>query len=222
MPVLVVNRDTGAISLKNETGGGIQLKGYSITSAAGSLNPASWTSIDADNTFDPNGTWTAQSSTSFNLTESNTGGTLDGGTLAGNTSRSVGTPWRKSPFEDVAFNFTLGDNSTRCGHVQYIGSAALRSDLNGDGNVNVADWALFVPNSYTSLAGLSAVEAYFKGDLDGDLDNDYQDFQLFKSDFIATNGLVRFQRICSQCSGTQLHSCFSTAASAMVVGIRRK
>ena len=67
----------------NASGSDIQLKGYSVTSAAGALNSATWTSIDAGNMFDNNGTWTAQSATSMNLTESVTGGTLDGGTLAG-------------------------------------------------------------------------------------------------------------------------------------------
>lgn len=192
LPVLVVDRDTGEISIANQSGGGIQLKGYSISSEAGSLDPAAWTSIDAGNVFDNNGTWTAQSSTAFNLAESVTGGTLDGGTLAGNSSRVIGLPWLETPFEDLTFSFTLGDNSVGTGMVQYIGSAHTRSDLNGDGVVNEADWALFVPNSFTSLAGDSAVAAYLKGDLDGDLDNDFNDFRIFKADFIAANGLEAF------------------------------
>ncbi len=81
LPELIVNRDTGAVSISNPSSGNVQVKGYSITSAAGSLNPMTWTSIDATNTFDPNGTWTAQSSTATNLSESVTGGTLDGGRL---------------------------------------------------------------------------------------------------------------------------------------------
>jgi hypothetical protein len=95
-PTLVVDRTTGAISVANQTTLPLQLKGYSILSTAGSLNPATWTSIDADNTFDPNGTWTAQSSTSTNLEESVTGGTLDGGSLAAAGIRSIGTPWRSN------------------------------------------------------------------------------------------------------------------------------
>jgi hypothetical protein len=195
LPTLTVNRDTGAISLSNPTPGNVQIKGYSITSAAGSLNPATWTSIDADNTFDPNGTWTSQSSTATNLAESVTGGTLDGGTLASAASRSVGTPWIKTPFQDLVFGFTLGDNSTGFGLVQYTGTALARSDLNGDGAVNVADWSLFLPNSFTTFASDTAVAAYRKGDLDGDLDSDFADFQLFKTDFIAVNGAAAFAEL---------------------------
>jgi hypothetical protein len=186
--VLVVNRDTGAVSLANQTAGNVQIKGYSVTSSAGALNPATWTSIDAGNGFDPDGTWTAQSSTSTNLAESVTGGTLDGGSLAPASSRGIGTPWRKSPYEDLAFNFTLGDNTLGSGIVQYTGTAAKRSDLNGDGQVTLADWNLFLPNSFTTFLGDTTVAAYLKGDLDGDKDNDYADFKLFKADFILANG----------------------------------
>jgi len=192
LPVLVVNRDTGAISLANQSAGNIQLKGYSISSAAGSLNPAAWTSIDADNTFDPNGTWTPQSSTSLQIAESVTGGTLDGGSLAAASSRGIGTPWIKTPFQDLTFGFTLGDNSTATGQIQYTGAAALRSDFNGDGAINVADWGLFLPNSFTTFAADTAVAAYRKGDLDGDKDNDYADFKLFKIDYVAANGTAAF------------------------------
>jgi hypothetical protein len=190
-----VNRDTGAISIKNETLGNIVLKGYTIGSAGGALDPLSWSSIDTGNLFDNNGTWTTQSLTTLSIAESVTGGTTDGGTINGNASWSIGTPWQETPIEDLTFSFTLGDNSTGTGLVQYIGSEVDRSDLNGDGSINAADWTTFVQNSYTNLSSQTAVGAYLKGDLDGDLDNDYQDFQLFKSDYIAANGLSGFNAL---------------------------
>jgi hypothetical protein len=195
---LTVNRDTGAITLTNPSNSSVQLKGYTITSAAGSLDPITWTSIDADNTFDPNGTWTSQSSTSTNLAESVTGGTLDGGALGPAASRGIGTPWIKAPFEDLVFGFTLGDNSTGFGIVNYTGNGGAvfgRSDLNGDGTVNVADWSLFLPNAFTTFTSDTTVAAYRKGDLDGDKDSDFTDFQLFKADFIAINGAAAFAEL---------------------------
>jgi hypothetical protein len=196
--VLLVNRDTGTVSLSSQANRGTQIKAYSVTSAAGALNPTTWTSIDADNSFDPDGTWTAQSSTSTNLAESVTGGTLDGGTLPQNSPRPIGTPWIKSPFEDLVFSFTTSDNVTQNGLVQYTGHGGARfdrSDLNGDGSVNVADWSLFIPNSFTTFATDTRVAAYLKGDLDGDKDNDYADFELFKTDFIAVNGAAAFAQL---------------------------
>jgi hypothetical protein len=195
LPTLVVNRDTGAVQLSNASGSGIQIKGYSVTSAAGSLNPATWTSIDAGNVFDPNGTWTAQSATSLNLTESVTGETLDGGTLAAESSFNIGTPWFQTPFEDLEFSFTLGDNTTGFGSVEYVGNGGAplaRSDLNGDGQIDETDWGLFLPNTYTDLSGETTVGAYLNGDLDGDLDNDYADFIVFKSDYVAAHGAAAF------------------------------
>ncbi|WP_428305734.1 LamG domain-containing protein [Lacipirellula sp.] len=192
VPVLTVNRSTGVISLSNQSGGGINVTGYSIGSVGGGLNPATWTSIDAGNTFDPNGTWTSSSSTNLSIAESVTGGTLDGGTIAGNGSASIGAAWKKTPIEDLTFTYTMNGGATGAGQIVYTGTAAKRSDLNGDGLVNAADWAVFVPNSSTAFAADPAVTAYLKGDLDGDKDNDYADFKLFKADFIAANGEAAF------------------------------
>jgi hypothetical protein len=223
-PVLVINRDTGAISVTNQSGSAIQLKGYSISSAGGSFNPATWTSIDAGNAFDPNGTWTAQSSTATNLAESVTSGTLDGGTLttppSAGSSRGIGTPWLKTPIEDVTFSFTLDGGTTGNGLVQYTGTAISRSDLNGDGSINVADWGLFVPNSFTSFTGQTAVAAYRKGDLDGDLDNDYADFKLFKADYIAVNGLQAFLALGAVPEPSSF--VLLTFAASVMLGVRRR
>jgi hypothetical protein len=221
LPVLVVDRSTGAISLANQSAGNIQIKGYSVSSAGGSLNPATWQSIDATNTFDPNGTWTTSSLTNQQIAESVTGGTLDGGTLTPSSSRPIGTPWLKTPVQDLVFSFTLGDNSTGTGQIQYTGAAPIRSDFNGDGAVTAADWAIFVPNSYTSLATQPAAQAYLKGDLDGDLDNDFADFRLFKSDFIAANGEAAFAELVGAVPEPASVALLAVAAVALA-GVRRR
>jgi hypothetical protein len=101
-------------------------------------------------------------------------------------------PWLRTPFEDLVFEYTLGDNSTGFGVVQYTGTAAARSDLNGDGQINVADWTTFIANGYTNLSGETAVGAYRRGDLDGDRDNDIFDYRLFKADYTLANGAAAF------------------------------
>lgn len=221
LPVLTVNRSTGVISLANQSGGGINVKGYSITSAGGALNPATWTSIDAGNVFDPNGTWTSSSSTDMNIAESVTGGTLDGGTIAGNASASIGAAWRKTPVQDLAFTFTLGDGSTGAGQIQYTGATPARSDFNGDGLVTAADWAVFVPNSFTAFAADPAVTAYLKGDLDGDKDNDFADFKLFKADYIAANGEAAFAALGAAVPEPATLALGGMASLALVVARRR-
>lgn len=198
IPTLLVDRTTGAITIANQSPSAFKIKSYSIGSAGGGLNSATWTSIDAGNTFDPDGTWTNSSATATQLAEGVTGGTLDGGSLAASASRGIGTPWRKSRIEDLTFSFVLGDGTPGQGVVQYTGNGGLqfgRSDLNADGVVNVADWALFVPNAFTTFAADTTVAAALKGDLDGDKDNDASDFYLFKTDYIAVNGLAAFEAL---------------------------
>ena len=46
--LLTVNRDTGGMTLNNQTGASVPIKSYSITSAFEALEPANWRSI-ADN-----------------------------------------------------------------------------------------------------------------------------------------------------------------------------
>jgi hypothetical protein len=223
VPVLVVNRSLGTISLANQTSSSIQVKGYSIGSASGSLNPAGWASIDAGNIFDPNGGWTTSSLTATSIAESNTvGPSFDGGAIPANQSAGIGSPWLKTPFQDLTFSFTLGDGTTGTGVVQYTGTAPLRSDLNGDGNVNAADWALFVPNSFTTFAADLPVVAYRKGDLDGDKDNDFADFKLFKSDFIQFNGLAAFNALVGVVPEPGTATLAVVAAAAMCGSRRRR
>jgi hypothetical protein len=68
------------------------------------------------------------------------------------------------------------------------GTSGVRSDLDFDGDVDTNDWVIFLTHNKTSFAGLTPEEAYARGDLDGDIDNDYFDFQIFRGDFGAANG----------------------------------
>lgn len=196
LPVLRVDRSTGVITFANPAGPAspFNLKNYAITSAGGQLNTTGWTSIDTGNTFDPDGTWTTSSLTSTNIGEGVTGGTLDGGTIAGGTSKSIGSAWLRTPFAgDLAFTYTLNGGATGSGIVEYTGAVPIRSDLNGDGQLTIADWQNFYPNNGKAFTGELAVAAYLKGDLDGDLDNDYNDFLVFKGDYNAVHGAGSFE-----------------------------
>jgi len=194
LPVLRVDRSTGEVTFANPAGSSFNLTSYSITSASGQLNPAGWTSIDTGNTFDPDGTWTSSATTTANIAEGVTSGGTDGGAVAGGTSKSIGAALYRTPLAgDLQFTYTLNGGISGAGIVEYSGTAAARSDFNGDGQINVADWSTaFLPNLGKSFTGELPVAAYLKGDLDGDLDNDYSDFLLFKSDFVAVNGLGAF------------------------------
>jgi hypothetical protein len=193
LPVLRVDRATGQVTFANPAGSNFNLTGYSITSASGQLNPTGWVPIDTGNTFDPDGTWTTSASTSANIAEAVNAGN-NGGTIAGGTNKGIGAALFRTPLAgDLQFTYTLFGGVSGTGIVEYSGTAAARSDFNGDGQITAADWSTnFLPNLGKVFTGELAVAAYLKGDLDGDLDNDYNDFVLFKSDYIAVNGAGAF------------------------------
>ena len=108
-------------------------------------------------------------------------------------SLGIGDAYVISPFfDDLSFTYTLSNGDSGGGFVIYSGDAPARSDLNVDGVIDRADWGIFLANNATDLSGDLPVVAYSKGDLDLDLDNDFNDYLLFRSDFIAANGAAAF------------------------------
>jgi serralysin len=71
-------------------------------------------------------------------------------------------------------------------------AAGTSADLNLDGLVNIADWTQFTTHAYTTVSGLGQLDAFQRGDLDFDGDNDVADFRLFKAAFNAINGAGAF------------------------------
>ncbi len=69
---------------------------------------------------------------------------------------------------------------------------AVPADLNFDGTLNADDWLAFIAGSETDLSGLTEIEQYARGDLNGDGVNDIYDFALFKQDYIQANGAAGF------------------------------
>jgi hypothetical protein len=61
-------------------------------------------------------------------------------------------------------------------------------DLNGDLSINAGDWSLFKAGQGSNFTGLSSLESYSLGDLDGDRDHDLSDFLLFRTAYDAANG----------------------------------
>jgi hypothetical protein len=58
--------------------------------------------------------------------------------------------------------------------------APIDIDLNGDSIVDILDARLFKMYFHTSLAGLTAEEAFSRGDINGDYLSNYADFRIFK------------------------------------------
>ncbi len=67
-------------------------------------------------------------------------------------------------------------------------SVLLGSDLNDDGEINPSDWVIFRANHLVDLSMYNPSQQASRGDLDGDGDNDFYDFHLFKDYYDAYRG----------------------------------
>lgn len=198
---VVVNRDTGAITMTNNTSAPINLTSLTINSPFGSINPASLTPIagnydsTGNGSVDGNNPWHIITGAGNNVTfHEVTGG--DAGTLAVGQQIvfSPGGGWLKSPTQDLSLSL-LVNGSPLNATISYVGNngqAFERSDLNFDGALSAADWGVFIAGAYADLTSLSKAEAYQLGDLNADNANNFADFRLFKADYDAANGAGAF------------------------------
>jgi hypothetical protein len=205
VPSVTIDRSTGSISLTNSFNTDLQVVNYSLTSATGGLNPSGWTPVtgrlDApvnggNGTFDPDSGWAVSSSSATSLAEAASSG--NGGRLAMNGSVGLGNAWVRSPFQDVVFQFQLEGGAVSTGLVNYVGTPALFGDLNSSGAIDRGDFAILSQHSYSDLTGETTIGAYRKGDLDGDRDNDFDDFQEFRRAFDVANGAAAFEALLAE------------------------
>jgi hypothetical protein len=195
---------TGNITMSNLTGALENISAYSITSAFESLKPASWLSIAENydsgnpgpNQVDPAHAWSE-------LTNANAHGDLSetdfasgvGANLANQRTINLGNAWIATPTEDLVFQY-ISNGQVIDGIVTYIGNnnePLPLGDLNANGSVTSADWAIFKGSQRGNFSGLSLAEAYRIGDLNGDLQNDHADFILFKEAYNEINGSGSFE-----------------------------
>ena len=156
LPSLEVNIDTGIVNIIGASED-LDVQGYSITSAAGQLNPDGWASLqdhgfsgvntDSNgNNTDPNdgigweelGDGTSSAVGEFNLQGSSVFG--PGGTAA----ESLGllfTP--QSADGDLQFELSIADGSSVFAEVNYVTGGDLAGDFDGDSDVDGADFLVW-------------------------------------------------------------------------------
>ena len=218
-PEATIDRATGELIVSNSGADGSLFERYMMESAAGSLDPPSWTSITGN--YDDGGpssvdgdAWGVDASTATTLAESEVAGT-DGATLAVGQEISLGNVWTPSRFEDVTLVFESPNGILLPVNPSFTGNGDQpfeRSDLNTDGVVDESDWLLFFPHSLAEFDGMTLAQAALLGDLDGDLDNDVVDFGLFKTDFDLAQGAGAFAAMVENVPEP-------TAALLMLVGV---
>lgn len=181
VPKLIINRDTGNITLSSPQSHAIT--SYSIATEQGAFNPAQRVSF-ADNSV---AGWSETANSAAEFAES--GPSLNLNTVS---PANFGNSWRKSPFEDMEFVTSL---SALVGVVEFTGNGGNPyelADFNTDGDVTAADWAVLRSNLLRDTSALDNYGRWASGDMNRDGMVDEIDFRAFKGDFIAAHGLKAF------------------------------
>lgn len=189
-----ITRETGEITLSNQTGGPVDISGYSLISPVDALDPNSWLSIadnyDADSggSVDPDSNWTEISATAALLNETRSTGQA---TLENRQTVALGVgTWIANATEELVFQY-LSNGETIDGIVTFGGNDGESfglADLNTDGKLDADDWMIFRDAHHVDLSGLSPVAASLRGDLNGDMENNHTDFVLFEQLYDQANG----------------------------------
>jgi hypothetical protein len=66
--------------------------------------------------------------------------------------------------------------------------SGVSGDLDGDDDLDLDDFALYLSGLHADLSGLTAEEAFMKGDLNGDFVNDFDDFVIFRRTYDLVHG----------------------------------
>ncbi len=95
-------------------------------------------------------------------------------------------------YVDIELSATrsAGENDGYADNISFI--IALTGDLNFDGDINSADWMLIRSGQHANMTGFTRSQALALGDLNGDFQNNFTDFVLFKTVFEASNGSGSF------------------------------
>jgi hypothetical protein len=229
---ITVDRITGAITLNNNTGSPKNLASYSITSAFEAVSQANWRSIadnfdsgnPGPNQVDPAHAWTKLTlpSARGDLSEGDVT-TGDGATLAAGRTVPIGNAgaWVRTPVEDLTFQY-VSNGAVVDGLVNFVnGPSAIQGDLNFDGAINAADWAIVRTNQNANLSALSLADAYRLGDFTADRKNDHADFTAFKVLFDAANGAGAFTAMLNAVPEAST-SLLVLTAGTLLVPLRRR
>jgi hypothetical protein len=198
---LTIDRDTGRLTLTNNTGAAKPIVGYKITSTAGALNPGAgaWKSISdnydasGNSSIDSNDQWVELTSPSSrsDLSEFEPDG--DGGSIGNGQSIDLGNAWIKNPSEDdIAAQLLLIDGTIELVSVTFVNGPSDApyqfGDLDFDGDFDEDDFTgTFVPGFGANTSALSGAERYQAGDFNSDDVVDEIDFLIYNAAYLAAN-----------------------------------
>jgi hypothetical protein len=202
-----LDRDARTLSVANDTSQSFTVVGYSILSAAGSLNGggadnAPWNNVTAGTLpglTDTDNDWTiigTPTELSIELREQDGGpGSQNGIVVAPGAELDLGAIWQLAPFEDVQVVLRLADatpgdfddNPVVTVFPTYSGTAAVRGDFTGDGMIDVNDYISLMQNLHKPQGTLTRTAYYRNGDFNDDNVVDRNDFFLFRGAYFQAN-----------------------------------
>ena len=226
---VIIDRTTGDISLSN-TSVLDGVLGYTLSSAAGAFDATNWTTITGnydsppggDGSVDSDDTWNIVSDLNSNTELSEQAISGDGGSI-GTTPVDLGSPWIKTPIEDVKATLLVDVNGTTLPigiPVEYTGEVKF-GDLNGDDLINAADWTQFKSGQGVVDPTMQGVAAYQLGDLNGDGYNLLQDYWLFRTAYDAENGAGAFEAMTNAVPEPSTVALFACAFAGCLLVRRR-
>ncbi|MCA9186567.1 MAG: hypothetical protein KDA99_13155, partial [Planctomycetales bacterium] len=171
--VVVIDPNTGQAVMQNQSTHAVTIDGYTLTSAGGSITPASWSSLQDQGTS--GGAWFETLSNSNQLGELQRSGTT---TLASKQIVDMGTIFSTAGAKDLKFQFLLDGTAVGFNGVVVYGdlpSASLAGDYNGNGSVDAADYTVWKDN----FGSTSALDA----DGNGNGTVDAADYTIWKDNF---------------------------------------
>ncbi len=165
--VLQIDPATGQGRIEHQSPLSATIDAYVITSASGSLTPATWTSLDDQNI----GGWAEANPQPTGLSELLPVGGVN---LVDGMTFNLGHIFNTAGTRDVRFDFGLTDGTVLNGVVQYVSlSNGPIGDTNDDGKVDLND----LNNVRNNFGGAGV------GDTDGDNDVDLDDLNNVRNNF---------------------------------------
>ena len=199
---VLLDRDSGQLTLTNNRIFPVDILGYSIRSDNGALDQAQWQTIkgnsdvDGDGSIDFDDRWTILTAegSSTDLSEAELDGG-DGGVIDIGEMIDFGNVWIKNLDELMRIQLLRSDGTVMEKSVKFTGNGDepfAAGDLNFDGVIDEGDWPIFRAGSFADLSALTEAQQYQQGDLNGDGLNNLDDFDLFKTAFDGANGVGAF------------------------------
>lgn len=189
---VVIDRDIQEVTIENNTGEPVDLRGYSITSNVGVFDEENATFLSASESG-----WlqaTQFGDDANDLSEVH----LSSDALAAGETIALGSVWGKyfEDASDVGFEYLLaGSDDPVPGIIEFTGNgdeSFAFLDLNFNGEIEIGDWEAFKAGFGTPLTDLNGQTRYTLGDLDDDGQHTALDFITFERLYDQANGAGAF------------------------------